>query len=381
MKLNRNYFLALVCMALVATAHGHTVVPSSRMIILDEAAVHNLRIQTAVAEDKPFAETLFALGRIEAIPAMTARVSSRIAGRLIELNIAEGDEVQANQTVARIESRQPGNNPPLIDITSPLSGLVTRSDYRKGDPVVPDAAIAEIMDLSEVYAVARVPESDVARLHVGARAQIRIQALGDREYVGELLRFGVEANRAGGTMDAIFRLKNPDGKIRPGMRAEFQIVLDEREGSLSLPKGAVQGPPSARHVYVREPSIPNAFVKVPVKVGKSNQDRVEIIEGICGEDEVVIQGAYTLGFVSGGSVSLKEALDAAHGHAHNEDGSEIGDDDHAEDSHEDHGHSHDHEHGGITLREKLLMVTTGLLAVLLAISTIWRRSDRNTSQK
>jgi hypothetical protein len=41
-------------------------------------------------------------------------------------------------------------------------------------------------------------------------------------------------------------------------------------------------------------------------------------------DEVVTRGAYSLGFVGGGSgMSLKEALDAAHGHAHNEDGSKM----------------------------------------------------------
>ena len=40
-------------------------------------------------------------------------------------------------------------------------------------------------------------------------------------------------------------------------------------------------------------------------------------------DEVVVQGAYPLAYTGAGTVSLKEALDAAHGHEHNEDGSEM----------------------------------------------------------
>jgi len=40
-------------------------------------------------------------------------------------------------------------------------------------------------------------------------------------------------------------------------------------------------------------------------------------------DEVVTQGAYPLSFAGKGGISLKEALDAAHGHEHNEDGSEM----------------------------------------------------------
>ncbi|MDA7523072.1 hypothetical protein N8535_01410, partial [bacterium] len=40
-------------------------------------------------------------------------------------------------------------------------------------------------------------------------------------------------------------------------------------------------------------------------------------------DEVVTRGAYPLAFAGNGGISLKEALDAAHGHEHNEDGSEM----------------------------------------------------------
>ncbi len=353
------------------------------MIILDETGVRNLGIQTVVAEEKRFEETLFTLGRIEAVPALTARVSSRIVGRLVELGIAEGDEVKALQSVAKIESRQPGNNPPVIDVQSPLGGLVTRSEFRLGDPVGPDVAIAEITDLSEVYAVARVPENYVGYIHAGTRARIRILALGERWFTGELLRFGTVADREGGTLDVIFKLKNQDNLIRPGMRAEFQIVLNEKEEVLLLPNDAIQGPPSARHVYVTDFSVPNTFVKVPVSVGRSSGGMTEILGGIYVGDEVVTQGAYTLGFVGdGGTMSLKEALDAAHGHAHNEDGSEMTSEQ-LEESHQSprQGHSHEDDHEEVSLRELFFMISSGVLAVLLVVSSLRRRNDNGSSKE
>jgi hypothetical protein len=54
-----------------------------------------------------------------------------------------------------------------------------------------------------------------------------------------------------------------------------------------------------------------------------NDRSVEIVSGILPADEVVTRGAYSLSFAGGGSISLKEALDAAHGHEHAEDGSEL----------------------------------------------------------
>ena len=54
-----------------------------------------------------------------------------------------------------------------------------------------------------------------------------------------------------------------------------------------------------------------------------NDRFVEIMSGLLPGDKVVTRGAYSLAFAGGGSVSLKEALDAAHGHEHAADGSEL----------------------------------------------------------
>jgi hypothetical protein len=92
---------------------------------------------------------------------------------------------------------------------------------------------------------------------------------------------------------------------------------------MSIPKVALQGDALNRFVYVKDYELPHAFVKVPVQIGASNDRFVEVLGRLIAGDEVVTTGAYSLAFAGKGSVSLKEALDAAHGHEHNEDGSEV----------------------------------------------------------
>jgi cobalt-zinc-cadmium efflux system membrane fusion protein len=118
-------------------------------------------------------------------------------------------------------------------------------------------------------------------------------------------------------------LPNPDDLLRPGLRAEFSIVVETRTDVVTVPRSALQGDPAGRFVYVKDFDVPNAFVKTPVVVGKSNDRVVEIVSGLLPADEVVTQGAYSLAFVGGGGISLKDALDAAHGHDHAPDGSEL----------------------------------------------------------
>jgi hypothetical protein len=154
------------------------------------------------------------------------------------------------------------------------------------------------------------------------------------------------------------------------MNAECSIIMEKREGILSVPREAIQGSPSSRHVYLRHITIPNAFDRVNVQTGMTSNDRVEILDGLFPGDEVVTRGSYSLGFAGGGSgVSLKEALDAAHGHEHNEDGSEKSPGQKAEAEREDHDHA-DH---GTANREILFMISTGILAVLLLIVTLRRK--------
>ena len=202
---------------------------AEEIILLDEIGVKNLGVETVVAEESDFFHTVFALGRIETAPGTSGVVSSRIAGRLVDLTVAPGDPVEAGSEVARVESRQPGDPPPVISLRAPLGGMVMAVEIRPGEAVEPDRALIEIADLSVVHAVAMVPQLQAAGLAVGNRAEIRVDARGDDPLEGTLLRFGTTADRADGTIAAVFRLDNPDGRLRPGMRARFSIVTGTKE--------------------------------------------------------------------------------------------------------------------------------------------------------
>ncbi|MCX6936943.1 MAG: efflux RND transporter periplasmic adaptor subunit [Verrucomicrobia bacterium] len=363
MKIHPLSFLFSLCL-LTPLSAADAAKRSNNTVVLDSTGVQNLRIQTAVVEPGDFEETIFTLGRIEAKPGSVAAVTSRISGRVVALSVLPGDRVAADAEVLKVESRQVGNPSPVIVTRAPSTGVLTRLDVRLGDPVEPDRALLEITDLSEVVAVARVPENLAGRIKAGALAHIAISALPEAKLTGRLLRMGTAVDQASGTLDALFILSNPDGAIRPGMRCEFSIVTARRTDVTSVPRGALQGTQAGRFVYVKDFDLPNAFVKSPVVVGQSNDRFVEIISGLLPADEVVTQGAYSLAFAGGGSVSLKEALDAAHGHEHNADGSEITDANkknsgapasEGEDAH-DHGHAHENP---------FWMIVSGVLFIAL----------------
>ena len=343
MKLNK--ILSFVALLSITNVHAAEETDGQNIIILDDAAVKNLRIQTEEAEERDFESTVFAIGRIEEIPSRRSVLSSRIAGRISALKAFEGDVVEAGDVLATVESRQLGDPPPSVQLKAPQGGLVVASHVRLGQPVEPSAELLDISDRSKLWAVAKIPEQEAAQTKLGTRARIHIPALGDELIEATLTRFGVEADRQAGTVEGIFELDNTAGKLRPGMRAEFSIVLETKPFVLSIPRSAIQGDPASRVIFVKDFDLPNAFVRVPVILGEENDQYIEVIRGVFPGDEVVIQGSYVLSFVGGGSgMSLREALDAAHGHAHAEDGSELGEGEESSEHDEGHeGHDHDGE--------------------------------------
>lgn len=359
-------FVLLLCLSGAALAAESAIDPqrAANTVVLTETGVKNLRIETTEVEETDFEESVFSLGRIEAIPASRSGVSSRVPGRIIELKAAVGDTIEAGQEIAKLEARVAGNPPPVLTLTASGKGLVTKSNVALGEPLEPEASLLDITDLSEVYAVARVPEHAAGRMKPGTVAHIKVAALPDEKFDGELLRFGTEADRESGTIDAVFKLPNPNLNLRPGMRAEFSIVLSKREAVMSVPRSALQGDAANRFLYVKDFDLKNAFVKTPVEVGQMNDRFAEISKGLLPGDAVVVKGAYSLAFAGGGSVSLKEALDAAHGHEHNEDGSELTAAQKAAKAGAAGGHDHEHgeegEGGGM-----LWKIISGVLGLIV----------------
>jgi membrane fusion protein, heavy metal efflux system len=363
------------CLFVLAVSVGAEEVPrNENTVVLDEVAVANLGLMTEEVGQETFETTLMILGEIDHTCMSHSVVSSRVAGRIVEVGAHLGEFVEEGQLVAQVESRQPGNPPPVIELRAPAAGLVIRSEAHLGAPVDPEKALLEIHDLSTVWVVARVPQHHGPLLVEGLEARVNVPALG-QQFQASFGRLGPTADADAGTLQAIFELPNPNNLLRPGMRAELMLVTGRREGVFSIPRDALQGDRLDRFVFIRDYELDHAFVRTPVTIGMVDGMRVEILSGLLPGDEVVTHGAYGLAFAGRGNASLKEALDAAHGHPHNEDGSEMSAEQIAaggEMGHHDHGHDHGHGHG-LTV---FLGVTSAVLFLLLLASPFVFRNRR-----
>ncbi|MCB1079301.1 MAG: efflux RND transporter periplasmic adaptor subunit, partial [Verrucomicrobiae bacterium] len=209
--------------------------PKPNLIILDDQGVKNLRLETSEAVEAEFHQTVLALGRIAVFPGKLHIVSSRIPGRATEVKVKPDQTVKPGDTVLVLESRQPGDPPPSVTLTAPIAGTIATVSVAPGKPISPDDSLVEIVDLSVVHAIAKVPEHFVGQLKVGQKAHIRVPGLPGRAFEATLDHLGAMADAETATLEAAFHVENPEFLLRPGMRAELSIITGSREGVMAVP--------------------------------------------------------------------------------------------------------------------------------------------------
>jgi len=372
MKLYPLLLIALLVPACLLRAAGDPK-RVANTVILDESSLKNLGIETVEAEEIAFEESIFSLGRIEVLPGKKAVVSSRIPGRVFSVLALPDQEVDEGEELMWVESRQPGDPPPTVMLAAPMAGLIAKVNVAVGQPISPDQTLIEIVDLSVVEAAAHVPEHLAGKLKKGLKARIRVPGFPDQVFEADLAHLGAYGNADSGTLEAAFHVQNPDRLLRPEMRAEFNIVVGTREGVMSIPREAVQGDAGGRFVFIKDYELENAFVKTAVRLGAENAEFVEVLSGLLPGDEVVTKGGYSLTFAGKGSVSLREALDAAHGHPHNDDGTEMTKEQLAGQTGD---HDHDHpETSDWNTKTIFFASTTALLLLLILINGFVKRTS------
>jgi membrane fusion protein (multidrug efflux system) len=185
-------------------------------------------------------------------------------------------------------------------IRAPFAGIlgirqVNLGQYMTGgDPVVP------LQSLDPIYANFSVPQQQERRLRVGGEVRVTAEGAGGAAFVGRITAVDSIVDVATRNVRVQATLKNPDGRLRPGMFVETQVSLGTRDSVVALPASAVSYAPYGDSVFVVDElkgadgqgyrGVRQQFVKL----GGTRGDQVAVVSGLEAGVEVVSSGAFKL---------------------------------------------------------------------------------------
>ena len=246
------------------------------------------------------------------------KVLAEVTGKVASISAKEGDIVSAGAQIMRLSSDQitdqitsAGRTVTTAQIgleqskeqqdksvfDSPIAGTVVEKVAKLGDNVKSGNTLCTIYDMSYLTFTMNVDELDIKKIKLGQKVEITADADEGNIYEGVITRIGINGTTSNGLTTYPVKVEiEKIGGLLPGMNVKAKIVLSSAKNVLMIPSLAVERgnlvlitatSPSAKNAT--EDEAPEGYVYVSVLTGMSDEDNVEIKEGLQEGDTVAYE--------------------------------------------------------------------------------------------
>ncbi|MBT8385202.1 MAG: efflux RND transporter periplasmic adaptor subunit, partial [Bacteroidia bacterium] len=345
-----------------------------RSIQMTENAMKLANIQTMIVGKKEANKELRLNGKVQVDERKLYAQSTHIPGRIEQLNINfTGEKVNRGQTLAMVYSpelvtaqeellqangikeSQPelfhaakeklrnwkiGENTinkiittgkPIqrFPISADVSGIVTAKQVELGDYVDRGMSLYEITDLSAVWVMFDIYESDMPWVKVGQKVTYTIQSLPGKTFEGKISFIDPFINPQTRVASARVEVKNSGNSLKPEMFVSGIVKNDQNKTvskEMVIPKTAVMWTGERSIVYIKENAGNQVNFKLrEVILGPSLGDAYIIKNGLSNGEEIVVNGTFTVDAASqlAGKPSMMNPEGDAISTGHDHDGNQV----------------------------------------------------------
>lgn len=182
-------------------------------------------------------------------------------------------------------------------ILADVSGIVMEKKVNLGDYVMRGMPLYDIVDLSRVWVLFEIYESDMPWAKVGSTVSFTIQSLPGKQFTGKITFIDPAINPVTRVAMARVEVPNPGGKLKPEMFASgiIKTQLAAQKESLMVPKSAVLWTGERSVVYVKKTTDQGtSFLMQEITLGPLAGDDFVVQDGLEPGAEIAINGAFSI---------------------------------------------------------------------------------------
>lgn len=177
------------------------------------------------------------------------------------------------------------------EIRAPFDGVVGFRLASIGAYVPAGQPIVNLESIDTLKVDFRVPETRLADVKIGLAVSVSVDAYPGRTFVGEIYAIDPLVDVNGRALKVRARLDNADRLLRPGLFARVEVTADATQSVVVIPESALVPRGSENLVYrVRDGKV----IETTVKLGERRVGEVEIVDGVSGDEMVVVAGQQRL---------------------------------------------------------------------------------------
>lgn len=198
----------------------------------------------------------------------------------------------------------------LISVYAPQDGVITDLNIREGDFVPPSKPVVSIVDLSSVWLLADIFESQVDWIKEGQSAEMKLAFMPDKTWEGNVEFIYPSLDPKTRSVKARLRFDNNDEVLKPNMYANVAIFAKPKRKVLAIPKEAVIRTGDQTRVIVAQGE--GKFKPVIVHTGIETDNNVEIVGGLEEGQEVVTSSQFLIDSESSMKAALARMVGGGH---------------------------------------------------------------------
>lgn len=219
------------------------------------------------------------LGAAGARIAQAERELERAKAGASEYDLAQA-QIAIDQASAQLDQAQLNYDRTIL--TTPFAGFVTGLNIEVGQRVSAGVPLVQLVDVTPLSIVGEIDEIDVRAVEAGLPAQVEMDALPNTILAAEVIQLAAAGQEQNGRVSYEIRLQlnDMDGRIRPGMTAEANIIVQQIADVISVPNRYIQLD-RERGAFFVNVLLPDDTLEVrDVTVGTRGDDTTEILSGV-----------------------------------------------------------------------------------------------------
>ncbi|MGE5197249.1 MAG: efflux RND transporter periplasmic adaptor subunit [Deltaproteobacteria bacterium] len=220
-----------------------------------------------------------------------AIVYPKVNGKVIEKLEEEGASVNKGDVIAYIDRDEVGFKFEKAPVESPLTGIVGRVYVDIGTSVTQQTPIALVVDMDKMRVNLDITEEYLPKITLGQTAEVRLQAYPNETFIGEVFKISPVLDLSTRTAPIEITIPNSDHRLKSGMFAKVQLILEKHKDVPVIAKEAILGREPNVYVYVVEGNVARQKI---IKLGIHQGASYEVTEGLNAGDVVVVMGQQRL---------------------------------------------------------------------------------------
>jgi membrane fusion protein, multidrug efflux system len=212
-----------------------------------------------------------------------------------DLDAAEARSKQADAAAATLQATIAKKT-----IRAPFDGRIAIRQVELGQVLSPGTAVASLQSVNPIYVDFWLPQQALADLRVGQAVRVRTDIFPSASWDGQITVVNPEVDVATRNVRVRATIANADGRLRPGMFVNVEVVSPEKRPVLLIPAPAVLYAPYGDSIFVLEEQKDTSGKATLVahqkfvRLGERRGDLVVVTSGLSAGETVVGSGAFKL---------------------------------------------------------------------------------------